>query len=98
VNVMHHREIALTAIDAGKVVYCEWPLGRNLGEARELAAAARAEAVRTVVGLQGRAGPAVRYVRDLVADGYLGKPLGTVIKAGAPHAVWAGVLDEPQTS
>jgi predicted dehydrogenase len=86
---------AWTTIDAGKVVYCEWPLARNLGEARELAPAARAKGLRTVVGLQGRTGPAVRCVRDLVADGYLEKPLGTVIKAGAPHAVCAGVLDEP---
>ena len=31
--------ILLAALDAGKHVYCEWPLGRNLQEAEELAAA-----------------------------------------------------------
>jgi hypothetical protein len=33
------RRILLAALDAGKHVYCEWPLGRNLQEAEELAAA-----------------------------------------------------------
>lgn len=31
--------ILLAALDAGKHVYCEWLLGRNLQEAEELAAA-----------------------------------------------------------
>ncbi len=98
VHVLRHREIALAAIAAGKMVYCEWPLGRNLAEAREIAAAARERGVRTIVGLQGRMGPAVRYVRDLIADGYVGRPLSTAIIGAAPHEVWAGVLDEPYES
>jgi predicted dehydrogenase len=30
----------MKAIEAGKHVYCEWPLGANLAEAEEMAAAA----------------------------------------------------------
>ena len=30
----------MTALNAGKHVYCEWPLGANLAEAEEMAALA----------------------------------------------------------
>jgi hypothetical protein len=33
--------IVLAALDVGEHVYCEWPLGRNLQEAEELAARPR---------------------------------------------------------
>jgi predicted dehydrogenase len=95
VNVMRHRDIALAAIAAGKSVFCEWPLGRNLAEAEEIAKAARAAGVRTVIGLQGRFSSAIGHVRDLVANGYVGKVLGTSIKGSAPHEVWDGVVDPP---
>ena len=35
-----------TALDAGKHVFCEWPLGNGLREAEELAALANAKNVR----------------------------------------------------
>src|SRR3954471_17066077 len=47
VKVPHHRELILPALQAGKVVYCEWPLGIGLAEAEELAAVAEARGVRT---------------------------------------------------
>jgi predicted dehydrogenase len=34
VKVPHHRELVAAALDAGKAVYCEWPLGRDLDDAR----------------------------------------------------------------
>src|SRR5437763_9273477 len=40
VKVPHHRELVAAALSAGKAVYCEWPLGRNLDEARAMAALA----------------------------------------------------------
>ncbi len=73
VRVPKHAELVRAAIDAGKAVLCEWPLARDLGEARELAEAARDRGVLTAVGLQARSAPAVRYAADLVADGYLGE-------------------------
>jgi predicted dehydrogenase len=33
VKVPHHRELVSAALAAGKAVYCEWPLGRDLHEA-----------------------------------------------------------------
>ena len=41
VKVPDHRELVLAALGAGKHIYCEWPLGRNLAETEELARAAQ---------------------------------------------------------
>src|SRR6516164_6889129 len=41
VKVPEHRAVVLAALAAGKHVYCEWPLGRDLAEAEEMAAAVR---------------------------------------------------------
>jgi predicted dehydrogenase len=40
VKVPYHLELATAALDAGKAVYCEWPLGNGLQEAETLAALA----------------------------------------------------------
>jgi predicted dehydrogenase len=81
VKVPHHLELVRTAIDAGKVVYCEWPLGRNLAEAEEMAALAAGRGLRTAVGLQARAAPAFRYLRDVIQEGYVGEVLSTSVIA-----------------
>lgn len=95
VNVIHHYDIAAAAIDAGKMVLCEWPLGRNLQEATELAESALRANIRTAIGLQGRFAPAVRYARQLVQDGYIGAVLGTSMRGCGPDDLWAGILDPP---
>jgi predicted dehydrogenase len=79
VKVAHHAELVRAALAAGKAVYCEWPLGRDLDEATELADRAARLALPTAVGLQARAVPAINYVRDLVADGYVGDVLSTTM-------------------
>src|ERR1700733_2194687 len=42
VKVPDHRELVLAALAACKHIYCEWPLGRDLAETKELTAAAQA--------------------------------------------------------
>jgi predicted dehydrogenase len=79
VKVPHHLELATAALEAGKAVYCEWPLGNGLEEAETLAALAERQGVLAVVGLQGRSAPAVEYVRDLIAQGYVGEVLSTTL-------------------
>ena len=79
VKVPHHRELVSAALAAGKAVYCEWPLGRDLDEARAMATLAAEKGVRTVVGLQARQAPAIEFVRQLVRDGYVGEVLSTTI-------------------
>jgi predicted dehydrogenase len=75
VRVPAHYELSKSAIEAGKHVYCEWPLGRTTQEAEELAALARKMKVHTMVGLQRRASPAYQHMRDLVKEGYVGQVL-----------------------
>src|SRR5205814_5789200 len=79
VKVPHHLELATAALNAGKAVYCEWPLGNGLHEAQTLAALARKRGVLAVVGLQARAAPSVAYVRDLIKQGYVGEVLSTTL-------------------
>src|SRR5437868_12214552 len=70
VKVPHHRQLVSAALAAGKAVYCEWPLGRDLDDARAMAALAAEKRVRTVVGLQARQAPAVQFVQEMLRDGY----------------------------
>ncbi|MDJ1132038.1 Gfo/Idh/MocA family protein [Streptomyces iconiensis] len=79
VRVPRHRELILPLLRAGKTVLSEWPLGNGLAEADELAALAAESGTRTAVGLQARSAPVVRYLRDLVADGYVGEVLSTTL-------------------
>ncbi|HEX2826904.1 MAG TPA: Gfo/Idh/MocA family oxidoreductase [Burkholderiales bacterium] len=75
VRVPKHFELTRNALEAGKHVYCEWPLGATLQETEELAKIAREMNVRTMVGLQRRASPAYMRMRELVQEGYVGKVL-----------------------
>src|SRR6266540_2495126 len=79
VKVPHHRELVTAALAAGKAVYCEWPLGRDLDDARAMAGLAAELGVRTVVGLQARQAPAIEFVQELLSDGYVGEALSTTM-------------------
>src|SRR5467141_2620674 len=79
VKVPHHLELASAALEAGKAVYCEWPLGNGLREAETLAALAKKKRVLAVAGLQARSAPPVLYVRDLIRQGYVGEVLSTTL-------------------
>ncbi len=82
VRVPAHRALVMEAIDAGKHVYCEWPLGRDTAEAAELARTVEAKDVVHMVGLQSRSSPVLAYVRDLIAEG----AIGTVRSVGFTHS------------
>src|SRR5881275_1491596 len=77
VKAPHHRELVSAALAAGKAVYSEWPLGRDLDDARAMATLAAEKEVRTVVGLQARQAPAIEFVQHLLIDGYVGEILST---------------------
>ncbi|MFV0490695.1 MAG: Gfo/Idh/MocA family protein [Pseudorhodobacter sp.] len=90
VRVPYHLELVKAATDAGKHVYCEWPLGNGLAEAEKMAAMVCATGVIGVVGTQARVAPEVLYLRKLIEDGYIGEVLSTTITAqgrswGATH-------------
>ena len=93
VKVPHHFELVTAALNAGKHVYCEWPLGNGMEEARSMAALAKERGVTAVIGLQARVAPAVRYVADLVRDGYVGEVLSTTLVGTAMN--WGGEMNAP---
>lgn len=72
VKVPAHVELVTAALDAGKHVYCEWPLATTAEEAAALAAAARRAGVHATVGLQARFSPTVLRARATIAEGRLG--------------------------
>lgn len=95
VKVPEHHQIVTDALAAGKMVFCEWPLGRNLLEAEELAGLAREKQLKTVIGLQGGLHPPIRFLRDLIHQGAIGLPLSTSIRAHPTEDMWVGRYDRP---
>ena len=86
VRVPKHRDVVMAALDGGKHVFSEWPLGANLDEAREMNERADKAGVITAVGLQGRHDPHLTHIRQLHADGWLGRVVAvnvTVFGGGA---------------
>ena len=72
-RVPSHYEPTMAALRAGKHTFTEWPLGRTTEEAIEMADLAREQGVKTIVGLQARANPAIAHLGNLIADGYVGR-------------------------
>jgi predicted dehydrogenase len=98
VRVPGHRDLVVAGLEAGKAVLCEWPLGRTLAEAEEMAGLARRRSLKTIVGLQARSAPAILYARDLVQQGYVGHVLTASLTCVAPAVlqrgpgrIWQGV-------
>src|SRR6478736_1862876 len=73
VRVPSHYAPAKAALEAGKHVYCEWPLGRTTAEAEELAAIAKANKLITAVGLQARVNPAIMLMQEQMAACFVGE-------------------------
>jgi predicted dehydrogenase len=62
-----HKAAAIKAIEAGKDLYVEWPLGANLAEAEEMTKLAQKKGVKTVVGLQTRQRDGILKVCNLLS-------------------------------
>ena len=67
-----HKDIALSAIRAGKHVYCEKPLTPSARDALEVTEAAESAGLKTQVGFNYLANPMLEVARDLIARGELG--------------------------
>ena len=88
VKVPHHLELVTKALQAGKHVYCEWPLGNGLAEARQLAALAASKGVVAVTGTQARTALEILHLKKLINEGYVGKVLSTTLVGSGGN--WAG--------
>lgn len=91
VRVPFHLELVKAAADAGKHVYCEWPLGNGLAEAERMAALVKRHGVVGVVGNQARVAPEIQYLRTLIDQGYVGEVLSTSL-IGRGRS-WGAFLD-----
>jgi len=69
-----HYPITLYALDAGLHVLCDKPLALNARDAQEMAAIARQKGVKTMTPFTYRYMPTTRYVKQLLDEGYIGKP------------------------
>ncbi len=69
----HHREHALLAINAGKHVLVEKAFTRNVGEAREVFAAAKERGVFVMEAMWTRFLPHVAAIHDLIDRGVIGE-------------------------
>jgi predicted dehydrogenase len=67
-----HREIALAAAAAGKMILCEKPLAMNGTEAREMTEAVERAGVPNFVWFNYRRVPAIALARQVVEEGRLG--------------------------
>lgn len=86
---VYHYPAARAALEAGKHVMCEKPLGLNAAEVRAMLDAANAAGVVHMTAFTYRFAPAMRYLHHLVSSGALGMPR---------HFRSQRFLDWPETS
>jgi len=68
-----HKEIAIAAAAAGKIVLCEKPLSMNTAEGEEMCQAVEAAGVANMVWYNYRRVPAVSLAKQLIDEGRLGR-------------------------
>jgi predicted dehydrogenase len=92
VRVPVHKDVVMKAIEAGKTMYCEWPLGKDLAEAEELARLAREKNIRTFIGTQALGSPAIWHLKKLMNEHYIGEVLShSVIGYGR---IWGAEISD----
>lgn len=68
-----HKEIAIAAANAGKMILCEKPLAMNVSEGEEMCQAVESANVPNMVWYNYRRVPAVTLAKNLIDDGKLGR-------------------------
>jgi predicted dehydrogenase len=68
-----HREIAIAAAKAGKMILCEKPLAMNSAEGEEMCKAVESAKLPNIVWYNYRRVPAVTFAKQLIDQGRLGK-------------------------
>ena len=84
VRVPFHHQLGMAALNAGKHLYCEWPLAAATEQAQQMRDLAVRKGVHHMVGLQARGAREFNRVRDLVAEGYVGKVLSCTMIITTP--------------
>ena len=68
-----HKDIAIAAAQAGKMVLCEKPLAMNAGEGRAMTEAVEKAGVPNMVWFNYRRVPAISLAKQLIDEGRIGK-------------------------
>jgi predicted dehydrogenase len=71
-----HEEMAVAALEAGKVVYCEKPLAPTAEGAARMVAAADAAGARTMVGFNYLKNPVAALAKQIIDGGEIGEVFG----------------------
>ncbi len=68
-----HKEIAIAAAEAGKMILCEKPLAMNAIEGEQMCAAVEKAGVPNIVWYNYRRVPAVTFAKNIIDSGNLGR-------------------------
>ncbi|MFJ8787094.1 Gfo/Idh/MocA family protein [Streptomyces sp. NPDC102476] len=93
-----HPEIALAALAAGAHVLCEKPLALTTADAALVAGTARAAGLRLYPGHVVRFFPAYARLRELVADGALGRVAVARFTRTGRYPTWSPWFADPERS
>jgi UDP-N-acetylglucosamine 3-dehydrogenase len=87
-----HHKVALELVAMGKHLLVEKPIASTFEQGRELLAAARDKGTKLAVGHVERFNPAVRKLREIIREGWLGTPIHYSFTrvGGYPDTVLAG--------
>lgn len=67
-----HADMAISALEAGKHVWCEKPMATSLADAERMLAASRASGRIAVMGYNYIQNPLVRHIAELIGAGTIG--------------------------
>ncbi|HEX7859406.1 MAG TPA: Gfo/Idh/MocA family oxidoreductase [Verrucomicrobiae bacterium] len=89
-----HGPAAITAMRAGKHVYCQKPLTQTLSEAREMRKLAKEKNLATQMGNQGSAENGLRRAVEVIQAGIIGAPKELHVWSNRP--VWPQGIMRPE--
>jgi predicted dehydrogenase len=69
-----HFALSWAALEAGRHVLCEKPVAYDYQDTRRAAAFAASRGLKTKLGFTFRYSPAMRYMKALIDDGFIGEP------------------------
>jgi len=90
VRAPSHAALVELALDAGKPVLCEWPLGTGVAQSHELVRRARVRKAPNFVCLQGFASPAALAMRELIEHEAVGRLLS--VRMVGTFAAWGATV------
>ncbi len=71
---LYHKDIAIAAAKAGKIVGCEKPLAITVADAEEMAKAVEDAGVPNIAWFNYRRVPSISLAKQLIDEGRIGKP------------------------